>query len=75
MSTAVMAGVNGLDTGGGRYIWQLSDSADVLVAWKATPGRDPEDVESTSISDYIATYGSRPFANRKVGKAIKTQGG
>ena len=38
------------------------------------PDEDPEDVESTLISDYIATYGSRPFANPKVGKAIQTGG-
>jgi hypothetical protein len=27
---------------GGRYIWQLSESADLLVAWKGTPGEDPD---------------------------------
>jgi hypothetical protein len=55
---------------GGRYIWQLRDHADLLVAWKATPGEDPENVGSRLISDYIDTYGSRPFANRKVGRLM-----
>jgi hypothetical protein len=55
---------------GGRYIWQLSDSASLLVAWKTTSDEDPEEVESILISDFIATYGSRPFANRKVGKKL-----
>ncbi len=55
---------------GGRYIWQLSDSTSLLVAWKPTPSEDPEEVESKMISEFIATYGSRPFANRKVGKKL-----
>jgi hypothetical protein len=55
----------------GRYIWQLRDSADLLVAWTVTQDEDPEDVESTLISDHIDTYGSRPFGNRKSGRRMR----
>jgi hypothetical protein len=42
----------------------------LLVAWKATPDEDPEDMEST-LADHIATYGVKPSANRKVGRRLK----
>lgn len=53
---------------GGRYVWQLGDRDELLVAWKPTTNLDPEIEESRLIADFTAQYGTRPFANRKIGK-------
>ncbi|MBW8002734.1 MAG: hypothetical protein FVQ80_12050 [Planctomycetes bacterium] len=48
---------------GGRYIWQLKDSDELLIAWKPLDDEEPEDVESELINDFRKQYGERPFAN------------
>jgi len=48
---------------GGRLIWQLKNSKDLIVCWKALPTEDPRTVEATLIKQFVSRFGKRPFAN------------
>lgn len=46
---------------GGRYIWQLAASGDLVVAWRACPNPGAE--EGRLLRAFEAQYGRLPFAN------------
>jgi hypothetical protein len=48
---------------GGRLIWQLARSTELLVAWHETPGEAPKEVETTMLAEFRAAYSQPPFAN------------
>ena len=48
---------------GGRLIWHLPDTDDLLVCWKRTPSLVPLVVEKQMIQAFVDSFGSRPFAN------------
>ena len=49
---------------GGRYIWQLEDSRDLIVCWKLLTSEYPRTIEQQMISEFKdAHFGRRPFAN------------
>jgi len=53
---------------GGRYVWQLDDSDGLLIAWRTADDNDAEALEASLISQFVADFGAKPFANRKVGR-------
>lgn len=50
---------------GGRYIWQLADHEDLLVAWKPTD--DPTAAEADLLDEFVTDHGRLPFANLRRG--------
>jgi len=46
---------------GGRYIWQLGDADDLIVAWKVV--EQPGVVEGELLRAFSARFGALPFAN------------
>jgi hypothetical protein len=46
---------------GGRLLWQLADSDDYLIAWKAAPA--PRSAESELLEEFVTEFGSLPLAN------------
>jgi hypothetical protein len=48
---------------GGKRIWQLQDSAQLLVAWKVTEDIEVKRIERHLIETFLQQYGRLPFAN------------
>ena len=48
---------------GGRLIWQLKKSSDLIVCWKKLFVEEPREVEQELIKSFIKQFGKRPFAN------------
>ena len=50
---------------GGRYIWQLPKSENLIVCWKELETEEPSAIESHLIGCFKLIYEKRPFANLK----------
>jgi hypothetical protein len=48
---------------GGRLIWQIKNSRDLVVCWKELPNQDPKTIESQLIQQFYSLFSVRPFAN------------
>lgn len=48
---------------GGRLIWQLKNSNDLVICWKALRIEDPRTVEANLIKEFYSVFSNRPFAN------------
>ena len=48
---------------GGRYIWQVSNSPKLLIAWLPVPDRAASIVEDELLDEFFVIHGQLPFAN------------
>jgi hypothetical protein len=48
---------------GGRLLWQIDRSADLMVRWRPTPDEFPRRVEQRLIRAFVSRYCTLPFAN------------
>ena len=48
---------------GGRLIWHLPSSDELLVCWKLTRDESPREIEKTMIAEFCSAFGRLPFAN------------
>jgi len=48
---------------GGRLIWQIKNSGNLVLCWKTLPADDPREVEKKLIQQFKLQYGKRPYAN------------
>lgn len=49
---------------GGRFIWQIEGSRELMMCWKPMKGNeDPEEEEKRMIKVFVDTFGKLPFAN------------
>jgi hypothetical protein len=53
---------------GGRFVWQLADASELLVAWRTVEGRDPAEVEADLLAAFEQRFGVLPFANLTRGR-------
>jgi hypothetical protein len=51
---------------GGRYLWQLSDPFQNLIAWLPTSGVAAEEVEKRLLREFLDEHGVLPFANLRM---------
>ncbi|OLS40817.1 hypothetical protein [Bacillus sp. MRMR6] len=50
---------------GGRLIWQLKNSNELILCWKQLPYDDPREIQKLLICNFDKLYGKRPYANLK----------